>query len=560
MDPVTEDQRTAVSTAWEHEEFALAYDYIVVGAGSAGSALTYRLSASPSKRVLVVEAGQWDRHPFIHLSVGLSRLPGSLDWGYRAEPDDSLGGRVDLWAAGKVTGGGSSVNGMAWVRGAPGDFDEWEKLGCPGWSYRDVLPYFRRSETYEGGDDHWRGGNGPQHVARGHSPHPLNDAFLTAAEQAGLPYNPDYNGERQLGASYAQLSQRRGLRWSTARGYLARARRRPNCTVLTGCEVTRVLVEKGRAVGVEVAQGGRVRQIRCTSEVVLSAGAIATPKLLMLSGIGPADHLRSLGITPLLDAPGVGQNLMEHSCMPLTYAVDIRSPNQEVGPAGFVRHGLDFVLRGRGAATAAPAQAMLFGSLDASGSRTDFEVMFAPFSVAAKEGGDDPRKQVLAKSAVARALVSHVRPRGRGTVTLRSSRFSDTPLITRPLYCDPQDAADMVQAVRFTRDVLRQPGFARHVVAEISPGDAVRSDDELHAAISKMSYGGQHASGTCRMGTDTEAVVDPQLRVRGVAGLRVVDASIMPRVTSGNTNAPTIMIGERGSDLILTGGSTGTKS
>jgi choline dehydrogenase len=522
--------------------------------------LADRLSESSDVSVLVVEAGGSDLDPRVLLPIGLFRLPSSLDWNYEGDPDESLGGRVDRWAAGKVIGGGSSVNGMLWVRGARADFDEWQELGATGWSYEGVLPYFRRAETYASGEDEFRGGSGPQHISPSRVSHPLNEAFLTAAAQAGVAFNPDYNGRGQLGAAHAQVSQWRGLRWSTARGYLARAARRPNVTVMTRTQVCRVVIDHDRAVGVEIEHDGRPVTLRADREVVVSAGAIGSPTLLMRSGVGPAEHLRSVGIDPVADLPELGANLQEHPCSAITYDVNVRTLNQEFGPAGFVKHGLDFVLRGRGGATSTAAQAVLFDTLDdapgGEGGRAEYQVMFGPYGVTPstpKSGGKarDPRNVDLASTPVVRALVCLLHPRGRGSVTVRSSDLSDRPRIRRALYGDEHDLDHMVRVLRRTREVLSAPAFAKYVVRETLPGPAVGTDQELAAYLGKVSYGGQHPVGTCRMGEDPGAPVDPQLRVRHLEHLRVVDASVMPTLVSGNTNAATIMIAERAADLIL---------
>jgi choline dehydrogenase len=540
------------------------WDYIVVGAGSAGCVLADRLTEVGDATVLLIEAGGSDLDLRVQLPVGLFRLPPSMDWAYDGDPDASMNGRVNRWAAGKVLGGGSSVNGMIWVRGAAEDYDEWAKLGAAGWGYDDVLPYFRRSESFVGGEDEYRGANGPQRVDLSRVSHPMNDAFILAATQVGARFNEDYNGRAQLGAARVQVSQRRGLRWSTARGYLARARRRPNLTVLTDTTVRRIVIEDGRATGVEVTNAtGGVDVLRAREEVVLSAGAIGSPKLLMISGIGPGEHLREVGVDVVRDSPEVGTNLQEHPCSPLILDVNVRTLNQEFNPVGFVKHGLDFVLRGRGGATATAAQAVWFGRFDGAGTgRPDFQVMFGPYGVeqaeprkrrAPKPGPEakDSRNVVPAKNATVRALICVLHPSGRGTVTLRSGDPQENPRISRGLYEDPRDLERMVSAVRMTRQVAAAPALGRFVTGEKVPGASASSDDELIATLRSSSYGGQHPIGTVRMGSDEAAPVDPTLRVRGIAGLRVADASVMPTLVSGNTNAAAIMIGERAADLIL---------
>jgi len=535
----------------------MSWDYIVVGAGSAGCVLADRLSERPDTRVLVLDAGTSDRHPAIHVPAGLVKLPATLDWRYEAEPDASRKGQADKWAAGKVLGGGSSVNGMIWVRGCRADYDSWAKDGCDGWAYDDVLPLFRRAETFEDGDSDVRGGAGPQHVARSKVKHRLTDAFVEAAGQVGLPFNADYNGVEQAGASYAQVSQRRGFRWSTARGYLHRARRRANCSVWTSAQVTRVLVEEGRALGVEFVRDGKRETVRCAGEVILAAGSIGSPKLLLLSGIGPASHLEELGLPVVADSPNVGRNLQEHPVGTMQYAVNVKTLNQATGPIDVLRAGLDFIARGRGPVTATAAQAIAFGPLTGTDPRSEVEIMFGPFGIMGEvsEQGEtyehDVHGMKLAKVSAVTFLPCVLHPRSRGTVTLRSADPFDPPRIRHELFGDPTDLERMVDAVRLVRRLVSAPAFAEYVVRETWPGESAQTDDELADVMSTISFRGEHPVATCAMGPDEAAVVDPRLRVRGVSGLRVVDASVMPSLPSGNTNAAAIMIGEKGADLVL---------
>jgi choline dehydrogenase len=560
------------------------YDYIVVGAGAAGAVVASRLSEDPGCRVLLLEAGPKDHSIYIHVPAGLKQLGVKYDWRYTAEADPSRNGVVDNWAAGKVLGGSSSINGMVWVRGNLADYDGWAAQGAAGWDWKGVAPYFRKAETYTGPtDSDRRGKTGPQHVEACRVSHPLTEAFIDAAEQAGHPHPVDYNGASQRGVSRGQHSQKRGWRQSTARAYLAPARRRKNLTIVTRAHARRVLIENGTAVGVEYETPAGIATARAEQEVVLSAGSLATPKLLMLSGIGPADELAAHGIPVISDVPGLGANLQDHPATLVRFAVNVRTLNQEMTAAGAVRHGLDFVVRGRGAVTSPFGTANLFGPPDNPDGSVDYQAIFCPFSLDGGDSGDDgtvfakieaqasgdnealggtnaePAGETfkhdihdmkLAKVSAIDVTTYIVHPVGRGRVRLRSAHPEADPLIEYQMLGEDADIIGLANACRAVREVFAQPALKGVVVAEEIPGPAVQTDDEWRAHLHAVSFRAQHPVGTCRMGTDENAVVDPQLRVRGVTRLRVADASVMPSVTSGNTNSPTIMIGEKAADLI----------
>jgi len=544
------------------EDCTLEFDTLIVGGGSAGCVLAARLSEDPNRRVALLEAGRGDRSPWLHVPAGTLRLRGA-HWNYAAEPDASRHGSVDPWRTGRVIGGGSSVNAMVWVRGHPADFDGWAKAGATGWDYASLLPYFRRAETWEDGANDFRGGSGPQRVSWGRCQHPVTDAFMEAAQQAGHPFNPDYNAERQEGAAFAQVSQRRGWRHSTARAYLSPARRRANLEVIQEAFVTRVLFEGQRAVGVEYRQGGELKRLRCTREVVVSAGTIASPKVLLASGVGAAGHLRDHGVPVVADNPAVGRNLQEHATTMMLWHVNVRTLNTELTPWGFVRHGLNYALRGRGPASASMGHALAFFRLDPDSPATEVEAQFCPMGMLGSQGREDgdqlmpgthdvTQMQLLSRPAVT-VVNQLLHPEARGSIELRSADPNDTPVIRHELFGCEADIARLAAACRRVREIFESPALAPYLIGEALPGKTIQSDEEWEHYLRHAGWPGAHAVGSCSMGTDANpsaSALDPQLRVRGVTGLRVADASVMPSLPSGNTNAPVIAVAEKAADLI----------
>jgi choline dehydrogenase len=527
------------------------FDYVVVGAGSAGCALAYRLGQQRDARVLVLEAGARDSSPYLRIPAGRVRMSDRYDWGYPSEPDASRMNNTESWEAGRVLGGTSAINGMFWSRGAPSDYDDWARRGCTGWDFASVLPYFKRAETFEGGPSELRGGAGPQAVSFVRVRHPLTDQFVAAAQRAGFPFNPDYNGADPYGVAFSQVSQRRGLRHSTGRAYLSRRMRPTNVTVRLNAQARRVVLRGSRAVGVEYDHRGRTCTAWCDGEVVVSSGAFGSPKLLLLSGIGPGASLAALGIDVAVDLPGVGTNLQNHLGVSLTHQVAVPTLNREISPWNVVRHGLALVLAGRGAATAPYGHAVLFGGVDPDTDAVDFEATFSPFGrFARKENGRSRTKTRIVRENAVTTRVTLCHTRSRGRVWLRSADPHAAPGIHHELASDPRDIQDLADACRVVRRVLYSEPLGDQIVRELTPGEGVRDADAWEGFIRKTS-GSKHAAGTCTMGVDDDAVVDPRLRVRGVVGLRVADLSVVPNIPSGNTNAAAVMIGERAADLVL---------
>ena len=519
------------------------FDVVVVGAGSAGCALAGRLSEDASLRVLLLEAGGSDDLLEVQIPAALYKLWRTRrDWNYTTGPQPGLGGRRLFWPRGKLLGGSSSINAMIYMRGAAADYDEWaERTGEPAWSYDHVLPLFRRMEDNARGADRFHGVGGPLRVEDLRSPHPWTRAAIQSAVAAGHPRNDDFNGAVQEGVGPYQVTQRRGRRWSAADAYLRPALDRPNLTVRTGAHATRVLVESGRAVGVEYRAGGRLHTVRGAAEVVLAGGAVNSPQLLMLSGIGPADHLREVGVDVVHDLPGVGAGLQDHPLVPVVWHTRSgRSLFRGESPSGYARW---FGAR-RGPLTSNLAEAGLFTRSSPGLTEPDLQYHFLPVKFW-RQAEVDPDVDAFTAATV----LVHVH--SRGSVRLRSADPSWAPEIDAGYLTDSRDLDALVSGVEKAREIAAVGPLASVLAEEWSPGPAVRSPADLRRAVRATLESLYHPVSSCRMGVDALAVVDPRLRVRGLDGLRVVDASVMPTLVRGNTNAPTIMIAERAADLIL---------
>jgi choline dehydrogenase len=527
--------------------FDAEYDVVVIGAGSAGCVLSARLTENPNVSLCAIEAGGRDRNPWIHIPMGFGKLvpDPKMNWAFETEPEPGLGGRSIVWPRGKVLGGSGSINGLVFLRGAPTDYDSWQELGAEGWSYKDVLPYFKRMEHCVDGANEWRGTGGPMTISNIKRPSTAAKAFVEACERLQYARNPDFNGERIDGIGFAPLNVHNGWRRSTAVGYLRPNLNRRNLELLTNTHVRRILLDGRRAVGVEVERDGQIQRIGARRELILSSGAINSPVLLLSSGIGPAAELKQHGIGVQHDLPGVGKNLQDHYQASFAFKTNATDTLNEavMSKVKSVKLALEWLFAGSGQLSVGATEATLFCKSSPSEPVPDLQYQCLNFS-------SNSLKDGLHKWPGFTFIFSVCRPKSRGEITLRDAEGKVPPRILANYLTDPDDMRIMLAGYRIARQIAATEPFRSLIVEQVRPSPELTSDEDIAAYIRKAGSTVYHPCGTCRMGEDDRAVVDSNLRVRGIEGLRVVDASVMPAMPSPNIHPATIMVAEKGSDII----------